>query len=172
MSASSWAEGLQDLSLGMGVWGIVRGLTAVWELKASKVSSSVIVTVWLAQIGHAVVSAWLPCSSLRHGTEQHSTSTPMHQTRSGTHPVLSSRQFTHADTWSTLWLFGKRAWLLTWCNSTRQTQYLNVCSDWKCQVCSLLFRWAKTRVWINQACKVKPENQNKTVAVLNYYMLH
>lgn len=98
--------GLQDLGLGKGVWGMVRGLTAMWELKASKVSSSVIVTVWLAQIGRAAVSAWLPCSSLHHGTEQSCTSAPTHQTRSGTHTVLSSHRFAHADTRPRLRWFG------------------------------------------------------------------
>lgn len=89
--AEQW--GLQDLGLGKGVWGMVRGLTAMWELKASKVRGSVIVTVWLAQIGRAAVSAWLPCSSLHHGTEQPCTSAPTHQTRSGTHTVLGSHRF-------------------------------------------------------------------------------
>lgn len=92
----------------MGVWGMVRGLTAMWELKASKVSSSVIVTVWLAQIGRAAVSAWLPCSSPHHGTEQPCTSAPTHRTRSGTHTVLGSHRFAHADTRARLRLFGQR----------------------------------------------------------------
>lgn len=120
MSASSWAVGLQDLGLGMGVWGMVRGLTAMWELKASKVSSSVIVTVWLAQIGRAAVSTWLPCSSLHHGTEQPCTSAPTHQTHSGTHTVLG---FSPIRTWLRfVWWESKNSFDYNkcWCNSIKQ----------------------------------------------------
>ena len=77
-ACSSWASEVQDLGLGMGAGSRVRGLTAMWELKPSRVSSSVVVTVWLAQIGRATVSAWLPCPSLRHGTERPCTSTRTH----------------------------------------------------------------------------------------------
>lgn len=155
----SWAAGLQDLGLGMGVWGMVRGLTAMWELKDSKVSGSVIVTVWLAQIGRAAVSTWLPCSSLRHGTEQPCTSAPTHQTRSGTHTVLGSHRFAHADTRPRLRLFGERAKLFDYkAGGILQSRYLKLCRDWKCQVCSVLLHWAKVPLWINRACKVKPQN--------------
>lgn len=128
--AGSWAAGLQDLQgLGMGVWDMVRGLTAMWELKASKVSSSVIVTVWLAQIGRAAVSTWLPCSSLRHGTEQPCTSAPTHQTRSGTHTVLGSHRFAHADTRPRLRSFGEREQKLFACKpgAFLQSRYLTLC---------------------------------------------
>jgi len=91
------------------VCGMVRGLTAMWELTASKVSSSVIVTVWLAQIGRAALSAWLSWSSPHHGTEQPCTSAPTHQTCSGT--VLGSYQFhmlTREPDWTKL-LFGQNS---------------------------------------------------------------
>lgn len=159
MSAGSWAVGLQDLSLGMGVWGMVRGLSAMRELKASRVSSSVIVTVWLAQIGHTAVSTWLPCSSLHHGTEQPCTSAPTHQTRSGTHTVLGSHRFAHADTRPSVRWFGERAKQLDYKHGAiRQNRYFKLCKEWKRQVCSLVLHWAKACLWINQACTVKPQN--------------
>lgn len=153
VSAGSWAVGLQDLSLGMGVWGMVRGLTAMWELKASKVSSSVIVTVWLAQIGRAAVSTWLPCSSLHHGTEQPCTSAPTHQTRSGTHTVLGSHRFAHADTRQRVRWFGERAKHFDYKPGVIwQSRYLELCREWKLQGCSFLLHWAKALRWINRAC--------------------
>lgn len=99
----------RTVSLGMGVWGMVRGLSAMWELEVSKVSSSVIVTVWLAQIGRAAVSTWLPCSSPHHGTEQSCTSAPTHQTCSGVRTVLGPRRVAHADTRPWVQRFGERA---------------------------------------------------------------
>lgn len=116
----------------------------MWELKASKVSSSVIVTVWLAQIGHAVVSAWLPCSSLHHGTEQPCTKHVQ---------AHSSHQITPADTRATRWLFGKRA---------QQMQCFNAGAERTCHVCSFLFGRANTRVWRDRACDVRPQNPKQT----------
>lgn len=158
VGAGSWAVGLQHcLSLGMGVWGMVRGLTAMWELKASKVSSSVIVTVWLAQIGRAAVSTWLPCSSLHHGTEQPCTSAPTHQTRSGTHTVLADSHMLTQD--GECGGFGERAKQFDYKSvAIRRSRFLKLCSGWKRRGCSFLSNWAKALLWINRACKVKPQN--------------
>lgn len=122
----------RSASLGMGVWGMVRGLSAMWELEASKVSSSVIVTVWLAQIGRPAVSTWLPCSRPHHGTEQSCTSAPTHQTCSGAHAVLGSRRVAHADTRSLVHWFGKRAKELDYeFGAIQQSTHLKFCSEWK-----------------------------------------
>lgn len=144
----------RTVSLGMGVWGMVRGLSAMWELEVSKVSSSVIVTVWLAQIGRAAVSTWLPCSSPHHGTEQSCTSAPTHQTCSGVRTVLGSRRVAHADTRPWVQRFGKkgkRAWLWVWCDSTKHAFFL---LSWKDLERSCLW-------WINSARKAKKKEKKK-----------
>lgn len=153
----------------MGVWGMVRGLTAMWELKASKVSSSVIVTVWLAQIGRAAASTWLPCSSLHHGTEQPCTSAPAHQTRSGTHTELGSHRVAHADTRPRVRRFGERAKQFD-CEpgAIRQSGYLELCREWKAQGRSCLLHMGKSTSANKPSMQSQNRKiQNKTVAVLN-----
>lgn len=141
----------------MEVWSMVRGLAAMWELKASKVSSSVIVAVWLAQIGRAGVSAWLPWSSPRHGTEQPCTSAPAHQTPSGTYTVTGSYRF-HMVAREPDCYYLVREQLFHYklkSNSIKQIFTSLQMSGWPA---SATYKWAKDLLWIKwqfKNCKIK-----------------